>query len=537
MPPAGAYHKCGLVDRSGREIVPTKYSNISDLGNNLFFVTRLWDKNPYRPSYDGFVVDSKGRELKLDIPPGYTLAAVYLPKTLAKGEDLAALPGDTVLQIHGPDGVGLADMQGKILVDAKYSEIWQITDSKLFLTSETKSEKYFFDIKTNKLTQAPDLNTIAAGSELMPIQVYGAEYTQCGYLRKDGTVAIKPIFEEAEQFAPNGLAKVRLHYPDLPSSPANRTAYIDKTGKIVSPHYLIASGYLGDHAAVVLKSSPAGKLLWGIIDQSFKARPLPGYTELFAIDQNLFAGRPSQNAPLQAITAYGTVRFIFPANVKSVREQDGYFLCGINAESPSKQKFIAIDKSGKLIDDNANFNYYYNYGLRVVQANPGKDGSLSHVEEMNGKIVIPEERATYSLLSPNILYKIVYDDHFSQAAWHDKGTRNSMYRDRELAHLLKYYNLIGMSRAEIENLLGAPDNIEKGVTTSYYYSLQTSFCGNAAFGLEFDFDADGKVKSYYIPDPVGERSKQKKYTKDMVVDESTDYPFGSPLQLVEKPKP
>lgn len=532
--PARAYPVCGLVDRSGKEIIPVKYHSLSNIGNGLFYVSRLWDKNPYLTSYDGFVVDSNGREINVNTPPGYTLSAVFLPNNLEKNKELTALPSDAILQIHGPKGVGLADAQGKILVEAQYSEIWQPIEGKFLVTDETKNEKYFFDPKSSKLTNTFNFRSIQSGKELLPVEVFGPEFNQCGYLKKDGTLAIAPIFAEAEDFAPNGLAKVRLHIPDRPNSPREQLAYIDKTGKVVSPHYLIASAFKGDHAAVALKMTKENKLLWGIIDKSFKARPLPGYTELVAIDQDLFAGRPSQNAPLQAITADGTVKLIFPAIVETVIDQDGYFLCGIKTKDANKKKFIALDKNGKVIDENANFSYFYNFGLRVVQANPGKHGSKSHVEETNGKILIPDENATFSLLAPNTIYKIVDDEHFSQAAWRDPGTRNGIYRDRELAHLLKDYNLIGMTRAEIEKLLGTPDNIENGTKTNYYYSLQVSFCGNAAFGLAFDFDANGKVESYYIPDPVGDRDKQKKYTVNMVVDESKDYPYWGNLPLVEK---
>lgn len=98
----------------------------------------------------------------------------------------------------------------------------------------------------------------------------------------------------------------------------------------------------------------------------------------------------------------------------------------------------------------------------------------------------------YGQMDPDRIIKVERDEEFQPRDWKDEGHTGGHISRREMFHqLLEEYNLIGMSRKQIETLLGPPDR-------KNFYWLVTGFCGNGCSSVEVCYNEDGCLQGWRI---------------------------------------
>lgn len=117
------YSLVGVIDCSGKTIVPCEYHRIESLRNGFFYLEELDKENPVRQSYSGRIVDSDGKLIDVKLPTGSTLSDAYLPKSFGEKENSKTLPDGTILQIHGKGGFGLCRSDGSVILEPSYQSI------------------------------------------------------------------------------------------------------------------------------------------------------------------------------------------------------------------------------------------------------------------------------------------------------------------------------------------------------------------------------------------------------------------------------
>ena len=501
MQPALCYQLYGLEDKTGKTIVPCQYVLINDVGHGLYLLEKPDASNPVKRTYSGVVVDNLGQEVPVTLPSGYTLTKIYLPDSLEQTAELTTIPAQSILKIHGPEGYGLADTKGRFLLEAKHEDIGEPIRGCFPINNWKKEEKLIFDASTGKCAKVPALWYLPPKTDLIPVQVSGNGLPKYGYIKLTGEMVIKPAFEEAEEFTENGLAKVRIQFTRTPPDLDVDDAFIDKTGKIVSPIYREAFAFNGKCASVCYSRSKPYK--WGLVDSKFKYTVKAKYYIIFPALPDIFAAQESESSQLIAIGPDGNVLFRFPPNTGYIERVGDYIRCHIRDKaslsdsSTRKESVLYVDKTGKLADES-------------VIAKPH-----------------------------GLILKIAESNHFTKAVWLDGGHKHFTNRNAEFAFLLKDYNLIKMSKADLTNLLGpAP---EDETTKALTYNLYSGPCGNTWSGLKFEFDSDDKLVGWRLRWFGGRGEVDGDLiTTNVIVDENykgTNMGYrAAPLGFKEKPQ-
>lgn len=458
LQPAFSYQLYGLQDKAGKTIVPCQYVLVNDLGHGLYLLERPDAGNPVKRTYSGIVVDNLGKEVPATLPTGFTLTKIYLPDSLKPTEELATIPAESILQIHGPEGYGLADTKGQVLLEAKQEDIGEPIRGCFPINNWKKEEKLIFDATTGKCVKAQALWFSPTKAEFIPVQVCGLGLPVYGYIKCTGEMVIKPTFEEAEEFAENGLAKVRIHFTKAPADLERDDVYIDKKGKIVSPIYREAFAFNGKCAPVCYGKNKLGN--WGLVDSKFKYTVKPKYYIIFPALPDIFAALESENSQYVAIDPDGNTLFQFPPNTGYIERVGDFVRCHIRDKasqsdsSTPKESIQYVDKTGKLVDES-------------VVAKPH-----------------------------GLTLKIAESTHFTKAVWLEGPGPRFIDRNAEFAFLLKDYNLIKMSKGDLTNLLGP--GMEDEDTKALTYNLYCGPCGNTWSGLKFEFDNDDKLVGWRL---------------------------------------
>lgn len=205
--------KWGYIDKTGKEIIPVKYTKIEDFSEDGLVKVAIdyLDNNHYRTTKWGYL-DITGKEI---IPVKYNEICVFSEDELAK--------------VREGNEWGFVDKTGKEVVPVKYNKIEDFSEEGL---AKVKRGNYWGCI--NK-----------TGNEVIPIK-----------------------YEKIDDFSKEGLARVGKY-----DGSWTRWGYIDKTGKEIIPlKYFDASKFFNGYAAV--KSASHGDKIWGIID-SIDTKILP----------------------------------------------------------------------------------------------------------------------------------------------------------------------------------------------------------------------------------------------------------------------
>lgn len=201
----------GLIDHTGKEIIPPIYININDFHEGLAVILKS--------NYSCGVINTAG---KLVIPFSYSVIRDFT---------------DGVAVVGARGGFGLINKAGKIIVPLKYTNIDDFKDglARVWDDSDKNNQRMGFMDKTGKMVIP--LSHTAYGEftdGLCAVGVKGefTEKSKVGFIDTKGKLVIQQIYSQWTLFHSfqNGLAIVSNEDGICP-----KFGIIDKTGKEITP--------------------------------------------------------------------------------------------------------------------------------------------------------------------------------------------------------------------------------------------------------------------------------------------------------------
>jgi len=453
---AQATDKIGIVDSSGKEIVPCQFADAKYLGRGLFFLREFQSADSAVPATRGRIYDHDGRQLPLSLPSLCSVEEVFLPAAFDKTSGIVQeLPADAVLKIHGPKGFGLCRPSGAVIVEPKYIRIESLGEGFFAVSDANKVYRLSLSFVLNSKTGArvkglpnSNLDTWCIGEvNSFSQDQSGKSRRLSGYMSRGGTVLIAPQFCEVREFSTDGLAAVTFH---------KRIGwyYIDRKGKVVSRPFRLAGDFQDGFAIVGVGSSP--EVPFGLINNRFKFTVPPIYYNLERVCPNIYAARRNRDGQFIAINAAGNVLFKFLPEVDNVVGiKNGLIECRGVLPGTSERGTMLIARNGKIVSTEKGFKSILN-------------------------------KPAIESVSSDRMIKRVQNDHFDPESF-----KQSLYghaRILALADFLHCYDVIGMTRKQIQTLLG-----ESGDD----YVLTKSVLCNSEDGMHLRFEySDEKVSGW-----------------------------------------
>lgn len=493
---AAPRYKCSIIDNFGHEIVPCKYSSIQYAGKGLFLLSEVNSSTGWHLPIYSKVVNEDGKEIHVQLPKGSVLETLFVPTegAASSSKALSNLPPGTLLEFRSICGCGLADSKGKILLEPEYR---QVIRSKMGLFEAFGAGQFVlvYDAAIGKRYTDPvklgliDFESVVDGQLIanrMLFHNHGPRNALYGYFDGNGEIAINPDFEAASPFEEDGFARVWTQV----SSPENRRCYlIDTSGKRVeSPEFeSISEAHNG--LAVVGVRDAAGVVSHGIIDRKFKYLLRPEWHSLNYLCRNMYMAERKSGDPPVAISPDGAELFKFPPDTSSAKESEGLILVFHNRASGSSG-IVSLPKNVSVLSLDGRKIYSANNCKVVSFANGtavlAQDSDVVGEDEYKCTVItktgITAKNITAWRLEPvgrNRLIKFVADNSFSPVVW--RGDANS--RSEEFSKFLRNYDLIGMPRSRVMQLLGAPD-------FGNCYRAYRRTCGSVDSWIELKYDHD-----------------------------------------------
>lgn len=327
------------------------------------------------PAVDGLIRVNKGgyripdSRMKSNGKYGYadTLGQVVVPPAYDDAADFGN--GHAVVGRKAGDGrmlYGLIDRSGRVVVPLEWERLGGVRNGVCVARTGTAAEREFSlaDTLGNVRSLGYDycsdfsngLARVGVGAYVEKENVAGITLRDAyefrgkfGYIAPDGGIVIPVQFDDARDFAQDGLAPVGIQ-----GKYYVKWGFIDKSGRQVVPcNFYSAEEFLGDRA-VVSKVVTGGKLAYGYIDRSGK-----------------------EVIPCQFDMASG-FRF---ANTWVGMEQDGeytYTLIGPNGETVLPFRVGDLQDGGK-------------YGHAAASISDATGRKRFGIVANNGKVILPFE--------------------------------------------------------------------------------------------------------------------------------------------------
>lgn len=496
--PALAYHLTGVIDQNGKIVIESKYRSVRYLGQRYFLVEDLSKEHPKKASMIGHVTDYSGNILKLKLPDGCTLTNVYLPAAYGSAEvNNTNLPTGTILQIHSRNGFGLCDESGRILLEPRFNFIGQRKGDSFPVCAIRNNRQYLaflFNATTKQHLSVPANARLqeTTDSDLFKFEVAHnpGRSGLWGCMTKDGKVVIEPHYRGITNFSSDGIAVVGL---------ANKKAcvYISKSDKVLSPSFLRAEPFEDGLANVAIQTD--GSIKWGVIDRRFEFVLKPIYDRIFRPFSDVFAVATSKHGTFKAVDKTGNVLFDLPKGTAYVHKfTNDRFKCQLTDSVTKKTVIAFIDRNGTIRETIDNDKHglpvprqKLEFGfVKISKLVPGQ-GYIFGLINQSGNEIQPMQTASFRPVSEDRVIRFESVDHFSKNSWINSdpdGIGWGLNRLSEFANFLRDHDLIGMTRDQVGNFLGSPEN-----HNMYYLSYPGCGSGFLAFEIEYE---DEKVKRW-----------------------------------------
>lgn len=528
--PASARDFYGLMDKSGKFIVPADYREIKQQKDGTYAVTTFGKENVSRE--ETFVVDQYGRRIADRKPdPGHSNILMFTTAPRLEYEEAHSYD-DRLGSLYGlrnkkTGRMSIPFRSIKELLAYPVGEDLFIDQKQIGEKTETLLLKDGGEViaKIPNLLSSPNLEFI---NGLMLAENAEREY---GFFDKKGKLLCNRYFETADRFT-DGVASVSFRQDGVKYG-----AVIDQKGDYVyGPHKnIIVSPFFNGIASIEVlaedKSSSTSALKSagrGVLNRKFEVLIPPQYEYVKEYGNHLVA-------KLFASSGGGWVVFDFAgkklleleSTVSDVRPSDDSnvvaFAEGVDTKSTgattSSAKWGFVNFAGKEIvppkfDDAMSFVN----GVAVVSVKDTSGKMQSGTIDELGKFVVQPKFKNIIPTKPLAIVVDERDGGFDPYAWANPDLSGFLNRYEQWHAFLREYDLIGMERTEVFKLLGddrvlhsrghgrstlpdaevVPSN---GITSSaknIFYGLNSTICGNASSSLEVEFGDDDKVSRYRI---------------------------------------
>lgn len=555
--PAIARDLTGLIDLQGNEIIPCKYRSMEYIGCGFYLAEEITDSNSkgkqllkliprallekvrnHREYSQKILLSRDGARMYPKIPQDAVLTGVYLQS----GEDRWApektqkfegkdLPKDAVFYFLDKSGFGACDVNGNILVKPSIAALKEkyvcgvcSLPSSLVLQREQKKAEY-----PNAKFEAPRSYSEGLG-------IFHDEHWKFGYMDESGKVVIPAKFNSASDFS-EGLAAVSpgpegggfcfIDKSGAKVSPlfdyvseffngvavagksvprqrlfarAHGSHYIDKTFKVISPAFAEAGAFHGN-VAVVRPFGEPGKPELGLVDRKFHYKFLCNGDRDFEF-KNGFWIIQSWLSPAIALDSEGKEVFRTPEPARLEFGTKSLVFRGRNLN-----QLYFYDGAGRLLCA-PRFEHYWLYSthLPLVGISEGNDWSGTRgIVGVAGEWLVQPEKANFEITEADRAIKSKFGK-FEKEDWKIQDD----WREREFYAFLRKYNPIGMSKSQIEKLLG-PGAKQEGdslsrkeldlppdpTVASYQLNWFGAWCASSTWFAEFRYQND-RVKEWRI---------------------------------------
>ncbi len=394
-----------------------------------------------------------------------------------------------------------------------------------------------------------------------------------GYKDCEGRVVIAAKYIEARPFK-DGLGVVRLNSPPA----AAEYCYINVKGKQVSPIFWrarefrdgLAVAAINDDSAIPFGDNFIGTGRhgrFGVINRNFSFVIQPKHAEIARLGKDVFVAQPVGNEVSFLINRNGRrlgdlpKRYTIATRVSDdllelsqpiPTGSEGPDAIRVNSEgkivsrSPDRTRNVRSDASSSIAVESSNniqkdwdsgahliftssdgstrkvsFNKHkdnglFQKGLAVLIINDAhvpcfsKYHSLQGVLDIKGNWIFQPERSDFVVAESNRIIKTVYQEHFSVEDRKESGSLEG-----QLSFLLNDYNLIGMPKSQLVDLIG-PLMEAGGFSMCRYSTIGT--CGSSSISLQIEFEND-RVKRWKLAGPgTSSPTSQSWNDKDVVCD-------------------
>jgi hypothetical protein len=353
--------KQGLIDKTGKQVIPCDYNSLI-LESSSKTLVRATKYENNKTSYG--VINTQN---KVVIPIEYNSVVI--------NGNLVAVRKDTKW--------GLMDAAGKELIPPTYSSFQLYTEDGVARV-EGGGKYGFIDVKGNWIfDKSKSVYTLNASAEKMIRCMVSNKY---GYLDAKGNEVIITKYDQADDFNPNGLAKVSKYNAETKYK--NLYGYINKKGEEIIPIiYETISAF--ENGLAYAKDPETNR--YGYLDAAGKWVLKPVYLYATMFDETGGAWVKMTDNKYHYINKSGKDLGTFDAEGSNLKTfKDGYAV-----DADMDYPFALVDINGKVVKDIDECSAIYNFseGMAGFKA---KSKELYGFIDINGNKVIPAEYTGFS---------------------------------------------------------------------------------------------------------------------------------------------
>lgn len=478
-----------VCDLQKHEIIPAKYSQIDYVGHGLFIATSVNPIDRYVFGAEKHLFNNKGIELGVKVPEGGRFAQIsWLGVKADQDSNLVfeRLPDDALIRFSDGDRFGLCDSQGNVVVPAKFGNIWKAHEGKAFLAESVNGAEpsglFLFDCVSKKLQPLSDdlqLHSRSAMSEGLAVVGSKGVGSLKGYIDATGKFVIDPQYKTAGPFI-GGRASVVLAFP---AEGQASHVQIDKSGKITSPKGLEVEQFYGDCAIAHSVHKPEK---FGVVNHKFD----------FVVPPVYFSLEPQPRLSYSSILDKPGADFL---------AEPQFYIA--KASEPERQQLVS--PTGRVLLTMPSQHYFNRLvcdgvlAVYVNQLDNARGGTMVTMNLLGQKVPIPRD---FDILAGHDWYQAIAPQRLLKTVFVDDGKFDSSYwkvfhlypiqRYAMFGRFLKEYDLIGMERAQLLELLGP--GFDSRSPERYSYALQRS-CSSPGPGIVIEL-RDDKVQSWRYED-------------------------------------
>lgn len=490
--------KFGVMDLKQHVLIPFEYFSIQPTSNNDFRAGSFDKANPGMSPSSIALIDKSGNIKNITTPKGL-LAVQPAGQVLVVKKDENVYP-----EIKGKEIFGLCDLHGNIIVEPNYEDIAYADEKCILLTSRNQTLDIFNykGVKTGSipkefyLAYSPTRSKKLQLSEgLIPVR--STDFQANGFCDMQGKVVGKTS-GHTTNFS-EGLAALSFY--------KKPTQFMDKSGKILFETDLECwSGFRGGFCV-----GCNSQRKFGVIDKTGKIILEFQFDWLNNLKENLFAKYTANGKDwdsLEIIDSIGNVAFKLPAGTSYISEfNEGLAPFCINGptgrSAPDRGSGVLwgyIDKTGKVVVEPKYMEASpFENGYAQVKLQQNNKSARAGLIDKQGKLVIQPEYDSLKALPDGIVIAAKPSTvNFSPLDW-KSATRNFGTDKKQLFYgLLKDYDLIGMPKTKLVELLGMPKHPNDSIEEDFLaYSLKATGCINEHVWFAVKFE-NGKVKSWRV---------------------------------------
>ena len=545
--PAWTKDLFGLLDYKGNIVVPFTHDSVNYADDGTFELTDGCGADAKIS-----IVDKEGKVLRSHQKASLATSSKNVP--VPEGYKLVSSVRGTNV-ISGPDGFGLIDGDGKILIPAKYASIQKVMSARdgeetlyvanainlpnkpyaQFFTAKVagtdqtytmanKDGMYFvlFDSKGTELGKYPWSFRLNSGRISEGLIRIGQFLSPQGFIDTRGQIVIKPeSFVDAGDFH-NGLC---------PAHRDDSGGWIDRSGKmVVGPFRQASLSDFGKERGIV-SFHKEGQQTSGAVDRSGKFAIPPEYSVLTDCGDGVFLA--AKDNRLRLIDSNNNLICLLPANCSQIVCHPPFgpqslFPCALGGDDGTGTlqgiprtgaKWGYCDFRGNVVIA-PKFDRVEDFtGSMAIVSMRQPDGkvSMGTIDRKRNWIILP----IYSWLAVSVMDRLLAgthgDDRFDTASWKSSSSN----RFGMFPQLLRDHNLIGMSQSDLIKLLGEPDMndsrkrlLPMSVKYGLRFTLLSGPCGNSWKGVEFGMDASHKVWGWRM---VGMQWEEQWFSDNVVL--------------------